>query len=91
MQKLKSKSKRNFSLEVKNVVKNIPRGQTLSYKEVATLAGNAKAARAVARVMSTNYDESIPCHRVIRSDGTFGGYNRGGELVKRDILESESK
>jgi len=62
----------------------------MSYKEVATEAGNEKAARAVARLMAANFDPEIPCHRVIRSDGSLGGYNRGGESAKRDILESES-
>ncbi len=63
----------------------------MSYKQVATLAGNEKAARAVARIMAANFDPTVPCHRVIRSDGTLGGYNRGGEEAKRDILETESK
>lgn len=81
----------SFSDRVRAVVRKIPRGKTLSYKEVATKAGNEKAARAVARLMAANFDPEIPCHRVIRSDGSLGGYNRGGEAAKRDILESESK
>ena len=81
----------SFGDRVKAIVKKIPKGMTLSYKEVATKAGNEKAARAVAKLMAANFDPEIPCHRVIRSDGTLGGYNRGGEAVKRDILESESK
>ena len=58
-----------------NIVKKIPRGETRTYKEVATEAGNPKAARAVGAVMHANYDPDIPCHRVILSDGKIGGYN----------------
>lgn len=87
----KPQKESSFADRVKAVVRAIPKGKTMSYKEVATKAGNDKAARAVARLMAANYDLEIPCHRVIRSDGTLGGYNRGGEAVKRDILESESK
>lgn len=61
----------------------------MSYGEVAMKAGNPKAARAVARVMSANYDPTVPCHRVIRADGTMGGYNRGGTKEKKRLLEIE--
>lgn len=74
---------------MKNVVKNIPAGEVLTYKQVATEAGNPKAARAVANIMAKNYDPLIPCHRVIRSDGELGGYNRGGTDVKKQLLEKE--
>jgi len=79
----------SFSDKVREVVKSIPPGQTMSYGEVAKQAGNARAARAVARVMSQNYDPAVPCHRVIRADGQVGDYNRGGEVRKWEILESE--
>lgn len=82
-------NKYNFSEAVRTVVQNIPKGTTLSYKEVAVQAGNPRAARAVARIMAANYDPKVPCHRVIRSDGALGGYNRGGESAKRAILEDE--
>ena len=78
-----------FSETVRKVVKKIPRGNTMSYKEVATRAGNPLASRAVARIMSQNYDLTVPCHRVIRTDGGLGGYNRGGIKKKREILLSE--
>lgn len=51
----------------------------MTYKEVAVAAGNAKASRAVGAIMKTNFNPDIPCHRVIRSDGKAGGYNRGAE------------
>ena len=71
-----------FADKVRNIVRKIPEGKTLTYQEVAKRAGNPKAARAVGAIMRTNYDESIPCHRVVRKDGSLGGYNRGGTLRK---------
>ena len=64
-------------------------GKSMTYKEVARKAGNSKAARAVGAIMRTNYDPEIPCHRVIRSDGSLGSYNRGGTTKKRTILQRE--
>ena len=78
-----------FTQKVQAVVKTIPAGKVMTYKEVAEKSGNAKAARAVANIMAANYDPAIPCHRVVRSDGGLGGYNRGGEAKKRAILASE--
>lgn len=78
-----------FQVKVRNIVSKIPPGKTLTYKEVAKLAGNEKAARAVANIMAANYDLEIPCHRVIRTDGKLGGYNRGGVAVKRQLLLKE--
>lgn len=68
-----------FREKVLAVVRRIPRGETLTYGEVAALAGKPGAARAVGSIMSTNYDPHIPCHRVVRADGKLGGYNRGVE------------
>ena len=79
----------SFSDRVRVVVRDIEKGQVLSYREVAYRAGNVAAARAVARVMAGNRDPSVPCHRVIRADGRPGGYNSGGEERKRAILRSE--
>lgn len=78
-----------FAEKVRDVVRKIPKGKSMTYKQVAAKAGNPKAARAVGAVMRTNYDKSIPCHRVVRSDGGMGGYNRGGTLKKRAILKAE--
>jgi len=75
----------DFTTRVRTVVKRIPRGSTMTYKQVAQLAGNERAARAVANIMAKNFDEAVPCHRVIRSDGTPGGYNRGGVRAKRAL------
>jgi len=77
-----------FQEKVFRVVKKIPRGQVLTYKEIAKLIGNPKSFRAVGNALHKNYDPNIPCHRVIRSDGKTGGYNRGSEK-KRELLKKE--
>lgn len=78
-----------FAERVRNVVRGIPKGETLTYKQVAEAAGSPNAARAVGNIMKSNYDPSVPCHRVIRSDGAMGGYNRGGVQSKKELLRSE--
>jgi len=67
------------------VVRDIPKGHILTYKDVARLAGSPGAYRAVGNILSSNYDPNIPCHRVIRSDGKTGGYNRGVEQKKMTL------
>ncbi len=79
-----------FSMRVLEVVKKIPAGKTMTYGEVAEAAGRPGAARAVGNIMNRNYNTDIPCHRVIRSDGKLGGYNRGRER-KRRLLYAESR
>ncbi len=78
----------NFTEKVYAVVKKIPEGKVLTYKEVAKRAGRPLAARAVGNILNKNYDKSIPCHRVIRSNGKAGGYNRGSSK-KLIILKRE--
>ncbi len=80
----------SFRKSVLRVVRGIPEGDTRTYKEVAIAAGNPKAARAVGAILKTNYDPTIPCHRVVKSDGTLGGYNRGVG-TKRKLLDEESR
>jgi O-6-methylguanine DNA methyltransferase len=77
-----------FKEKVLLVVGKIPRGRTLSYKEVAARAGSPKAYRAVGNIMNKNRDPKVPCHRVIKSDGTPGGYAWGAKK-KVQILEKE--
>ncbi len=79
----------NFSENVREVVRSIKRGQTMTYEAVAIKAGNKGAARAVANCMAKNYDPTVPCHRVVRKDGTIGGYNRGGSECKKTLLRNE--
>lgn len=78
----------SFTQKVFSIVKNIPKGSVLTYKEVAKKAGKPKAYRAVGNILNKNYNPDIPCHRVVRSDGKLGGYNRGADK-KRKLLESE--
>ncbi|MBI2889013.1 MAG: MGMT family protein [Candidatus Liptonbacteria bacterium] len=77
-----------FQERVYAVVSKIPCGKALTYKEVARRAGNPDASRAVGNILAKNFDPKIPCHRVVRSDGEIGGYNRGVKL-KRAILKRE--
>lgn len=80
---------KSFADRVRDVVRQIPKGKTMTYAEVAKKAGNARAARAVGTVMKGNYDPTVPCHRVVRSDGSVGEYNRGGPCAKRALLAQE--
>ncbi len=68
---------KSFTEKVFEVVSKIPKGKTLTYKEVAQRAGNHRAYRAAGNILNKNYNPKIPCHRVVRSDGKIGGYNRG--------------
>lgn len=67
----------------------IPKGKTVSYKEIALMVGSPRAARAVANVLAGNIDPTIPCHRVIKSDGRLGGYNGINGESKKALLEKE--
>lgn len=80
--------KSNFCERVFTVVKGIPKGKTLTYKQVAAAAGYLGAYRAVGTILSKNFDPKIPCHRVIRSDGKLGAWNRGMRQKAR-ILKKE--
>jgi O-6-methylguanine DNA methyltransferase len=77
-----------FSEQVYKIVGRIPKGKVLTYKQVAVLAKNPLAFRAVGNILNKNHDKNIPCHRVIRSDGKIGGYNKGAKL-KEKILKKE--
>lgn len=77
-----------FKDKVLKIVAKIPKGKVLSYKKVAELAGRPKAWRAVGNILNKNRNPQIPCHRVIRSDGKLGGYNRGAKF-KRALLKKE--
>lgn len=81
--------KNDFVERVQSIVRKIPKGSIMTYGTVAKLAGSPGAARAVGTIMASNYDLKVPCHRVIRSDGKIGQYNRGGEKAKRALLIKE--
>ena len=80
-----------FQLKVWKYLITIPKGSVKTYKQVAIAIKNPKAARAVANACAKNpYAPKIPCHRVIRSDGTLGGYSgTGGIRQKLKLLRSE--
>lgn len=86
---MKKVSKTSFAEQVRKVVRSIPKGSTMTYAGVAKLAGYSGAARAVGIIMANNFDKSVPCHRVVRSDGKIGQYNRGGTKAKRALLIKE--
>ena len=71
------------------MVKKIPTGKVLTYKQVAEKVDSPRAFRAVGSILKTNFNPAIPCHRVIRSDGSLGEYNRGGTTAKRNKLIGE--
>ena len=80
-----------FQLKVWAYLKEIPRGSVKTYSQVAKGIGKPLAVRAVANAIGKNpYAPKIPCHRVIRSDGTLGGYSgKGGVKTKRLLLKKE--
>ena len=80
-----------FQLKVWNYLKKIPRGKIKTYSEVAKAIGKPLAVRAVANAIGKNpLAPQIPCHRVIRSDGSLGGYSgKGGIKTKRLLLKKE--
>ncbi len=78
----------SFKEKVYSVVKKIPKGQTMPYKEVAKRAGKIKACRAVGNALNKNINPKVPCHRVICSNGQIGGY-RLGKKRKMQILKKE--
>ena len=80
-----------FHLKVWAYLRKIPRGSVKTYLQVAKAIGKPLAARAVANAIAKNpYPPKIPCHRVIRSDGSLGGYSgKGGIKTKRFLLKKE--
>ena len=80
---------RTFTQKVIEIVKKIPRGSTMSYRDIATQAGSPGASRAVGSIMAKNDDKHVPCHRVIRSDGTIGPYNGLRGNSKEVLLKQE--
>ena len=82
-----------FQIEVWNEIKKIPKGSVKTYKEIALAIGKPNSSRAVANACAQNpYAPAVPCHRVVRSDGSLGGYSAdGGMERKRELLDMESK
>ena len=80
-----------FQLKVWKYLKKIPKGQIRTYSDVAKAINKPKSVRAVANAIGKNpHAPKIPCHRVIRSEGSLGGYSgKGGINTKRKLLKSE--
>ena len=80
-----------FQIKVWKYLKTIAKGKVKTYKQVAIGINKPKSARAVANACGKNpYSPKIPCHRVIRSDGTLGGFSGpGGLKAKKKILKKE--
>ena len=81
----------SFELKVWNYLKKIPKGSVKSYKQVAIAIKKPNSARAVANACGKNpFAPKVPCHRVIKSDGTLGGYSGpGGKKTKIILLNKE--
>ena len=77
-----------FVQRVLNVVRRIPVGRVATYGDVAALAGEPRAARAVGNIMRDCRRQDVPCHRVIAAGGHLGGYG-GSEALKRALLAAE--
>ncbi len=79
----------DFDDAVLHLVKQIPMGRVTTYGALAKALGKPKAARAVGGALNKNPDPvRVPCHRVVRSDGSVGGYVLGAER-KIELLDSE--
>ena len=80
-----------FQVKVWKYLMRIPKGSVKTYKEVAIAVNRPKSYRAVANACGKNpYAPKVPCHRVIRSDGTLGGFSAaGGTNAKKKLLQKE--
>ncbi len=78
-----------FANAVYRIVARIPRGKTMTYAQVARAIGHPRAYRAVGNALNRNpFAPRVPCHRVIRSDGSTGGF-ASGPAAKRALLRRE--
>lgn len=81
---------KTFTQKVYAVAHKIPKGKVATYGQIARLAGNIKASRAVGMCMHGNTDtEQVPCHRVVSATGALTGYAFGGVSVKKKMLLTE--
>jgi len=82
-----------FQQRILTILRTVKCGNTISYSDLAKLAGNPKAARAIGTVLAINpLPLIIPCHRVIKQDGTLGGFSAvGGVQTKKRMLELEKQ
>ena len=79
----------NFQKKVYNTTKEIPKGYVSTYSGIAKAIGNPNAGRAVGNALNKNpFAPEVPCHRIIKSDGTIGGFAKGYDK-KKEMLKSE--
>lgn len=84
----KDKGLTSFQKKVYEAISSIPSGEVRTYKWVAHRIGKPDAYRAVGQALKRNpYTVTIPCHRVIRSDGSLGGYSKGARIKKKLLLK----
>jgi len=88
MKRTKRSKVDNFTAKVLHAVRRIPPGRVATYGDVAALAGQPRAARAVGNIMRECRRPDVPCHRVIAAGGRLGGYG-GREALKRSLLTAE--
>lgn len=81
----------NFREKVYEITSKIPKGKVATYGQIAKLAGNPKASRAVGGFMRTNpFAPTVPCHRVVGFDGSLTGFSVGdGVITKKQMLIDE--
>jgi methylated-DNA-[protein]-cysteine S-methyltransferase len=88
---MKNRPFSDFEKKVYAAVSKIPRGEVRSYKWVAVKIGRPGACRAVGNALNKNpYIGKIPCHRVIKSDGSIGGFAKGAAR-KKEMLKAETR
>lgn len=80
---------KTFEQKVIDIVKKIKEGKVMTYGEVAAKVGNPQASRAVGSIMAKNANKTVPCHRVVKSDGSIGMYNGLRGKSKMEILKKE--
>jgi len=79
----------SFDLRVYQLVIQIPKGKVSTYKDIAKALGDERKSRRVGKALAKNPNPIIiPCHRVIKSDGSLGGYSLGVE-IKEELLRKE--
>lgn len=78
----------NFTNAVWRLTKKIPRGRVATYAAIARALEKPHASRAVGNALNKNLHHGVPCHRVVRSDGSIGGFAQGSGAKKR-LLEKE--
>jgi O-6-methylguanine DNA methyltransferase len=84
----KASKESNFTEKVYAAVCKIKKGSVATYKGIATIIGQPKACRAVGNALNKNTSPLVPCHRIVRSDGSIGGFRHGTEK-KVKLLKSE--